>query len=298
MKPKDYAKLFRLKHYIKNVLIFMPFAVDYSLLGKKNLITALCGFCAFCFISSCAYILNDLCDFENDRNHPVKQNRPIASGKISVGGSIALLSVFAALAAAAGLLSDYVSGTRGVFVIIGFLVLNIIYSSFAKFVPVLEMMFIPAGFIMRLVYGYIILGRRPDILSAVFIFLSAFYFVLHKRSAEKSLCGSATRKVLGHYSLKALNILSLITMIASVALFGLLQFYFDLFPTNIVQKIISVAVLCALFVRFEMLSAGTKTENTVEIVLSDRLMCIFSIAFAASLIDYPSLVHFISAGGV
>jgi len=298
MKPKDYAKLFRLKHYIKNVLIFMPFAVDYSLLGKNNLITALCGFCAFCFISSCAYILNDLCDFENDRNHPVKQNRPIASGKISVGGSIALLSVFAALAAAAGLLSDYVSGTRGVFVIIGFLVLNIIYSSFAKFVPVLEMMFIPAGFIMRLVYGYIILGRRPDILPAVFIFLSAFYFVLHKRSAEKSLCGSATRKVLGHYSLKVLNTLSLITMIASVALFGLLQFYFDLFPTNIVQKIISVAVLCALFVRFEMLSADTKTENTVEIVLSDRLMCIFSIAFAASLIDYPSLVHFISAGGV
>lgn len=297
MRPKDYAKLFRLKHYIKNVLIFMPFAVDYSLLGKNNLITALFGFCAFCFISSCAYILNDLCDFENDRNHPVKQNRPIASGKISVGGSIALLAVFAALAAAAGLLSDYVSGTRGVFVIIGFLVLNIIYSSFAKFVPVIEMMFIPAGFIMRLVYGYIILGRRPDILPVVFIFLSAFYFVLHKRSAEKSLCGSATRKVLAHYSLKALNILSLITMIASVALFGLLQFYFDLFPTNTVQKIISVAVLCALFVRFEMLSAGTKTENTVEIVLSDRFMCLFSIVFAASLIDYPSLVSFITSRG-
>ena len=77
---KNYIKLLRVKHYIKNLLIFLPVFFGGKLLNKHNLNSTLIGFIVFCLVSSLIYIMNDIGDIENDRNHPKKCTRPLASG--------------------------------------------------------------------------------------------------------------------------------------------------------------------------------------------------------------------------
>ena len=84
----DYIKLMRPKHYIKNLLIFLPLIFSGLLLNINNFTKTLLGFLIFCLVASVIYIINDINDREKDRQHAVKKNRPIASGKVSVKNAI------------------------------------------------------------------------------------------------------------------------------------------------------------------------------------------------------------------
>ena len=89
---KEYLKLMRVHHYIKNFLVFAPLACSGKLFVMNKLLPGIAGFWAFCLISSAVYILNDLKDVEKDRKHPTKCKRPIASGAVSPQ-SAAILAV-------------------------------------------------------------------------------------------------------------------------------------------------------------------------------------------------------------
>ena len=80
---KKYLKLMRVKHYLKNFLIFLPIVFGQQLFDYNKVILCLLGFLSFCLVASCVYIINDIRDVEKDRKHPVKCKRPIASGEIS-----------------------------------------------------------------------------------------------------------------------------------------------------------------------------------------------------------------------
>ncbi|MBQ9631234.1 MAG: UbiA family prenyltransferase, partial [Treponema sp.] len=80
-KIVTYLKLIRVKHYIKNCLIFIP-VFFANALTRSNVKATLFGFFAFSFMASTIYIINDIKDVNNDRLHPTKKNRPIASGEI------------------------------------------------------------------------------------------------------------------------------------------------------------------------------------------------------------------------
>lgn len=85
---KDYLKLLRVKHYIKNFLVFVPLFFGGEMLSISKMGTACLGCLAFSTISSAIYILNDLQDIERDRKHPTKCKRPLASGRIKKESSI------------------------------------------------------------------------------------------------------------------------------------------------------------------------------------------------------------------
>ena len=76
-----YLKLIRIKHWIKNILIFIPLLCS-GLINYNNVIDCIIGFFAFSFASSFIYIINDIKDIEKDKLHPTKKNRPLASGKV------------------------------------------------------------------------------------------------------------------------------------------------------------------------------------------------------------------------
>ena len=90
---KHLIKLIRPEHWIKNLLIFAPLVLSFGFLDSSKVILASLGFIAWSMIASAGYIFNDLQDIENDRNHPVKQFRPLASGKVSVRSAIILMLV-------------------------------------------------------------------------------------------------------------------------------------------------------------------------------------------------------------
>ena len=100
MKLKEYIRLIRPKHYIKNILLFLPIIFGGSLLQKDRLLHVIGGFVVFSFVSSVVYIINDICDAEKDRHHPTKCTRPIASGKIQKK-SAAVLACFLLVASVA-----------------------------------------------------------------------------------------------------------------------------------------------------------------------------------------------------
>lgn len=81
---KRYLRLMRIKHYIKNFLIFLPVIFSKSVFNQEKMIPCILGFFSFSLIASTIYILNDIKDVEKDRRHPIKRNRPIANGKISI----------------------------------------------------------------------------------------------------------------------------------------------------------------------------------------------------------------------
>lgn len=80
---RDYLRLIRVRHYMKNLLVFAALGCSGRLFQADKLTAALAGFAAFCAASSVVYIINDIRDREKDRLHPTKRERPIASGRIS-----------------------------------------------------------------------------------------------------------------------------------------------------------------------------------------------------------------------
>ena len=81
---KNYLKLIRAKHWLKNGLVFLPLFFSSNLLNIDLLIPCILSFFTFSFTASIVYIVNDMSDIEKDRKHPIKKNRPLASGAISI----------------------------------------------------------------------------------------------------------------------------------------------------------------------------------------------------------------------
>ena len=94
---KIYLKLLRVKHYIKNLLIFLPLIFNGNFFNIKLFSITFISFLSFCFMASTIYIFNDLLDYEKDRVHPKKKLRPIASNKISKKQAIIVLIILFSL---------------------------------------------------------------------------------------------------------------------------------------------------------------------------------------------------------
>ena len=90
---KNILSLMRVKHYIKNLLIFLPLFFSGSFTDINLVITNIIGFISFCLLASSIYIFNDVCDIEKDKLHSTKCNRPIASGKVSKTKAIILMVI-------------------------------------------------------------------------------------------------------------------------------------------------------------------------------------------------------------
>ena len=85
---KEILNLIRIKHWLKNILIFLPVFFSVNILSTELLKKSFIAFIVFCLSSSIVYIINDLNDLEKDKKHPIKKLRPLASGKISISTSI------------------------------------------------------------------------------------------------------------------------------------------------------------------------------------------------------------------
>ena len=147
---RNYVKLIRVKHWIKNLLIFIPMFFSKQI-NLDNILTTLIGFFAFSFVASFIYIINDIRDVEKDKLHETKKNRPIASGKISIKnasifsviiiGLAIILSIFAS--------KNYLS----LILIVTYLLINMYYSFGGKNIAIVDVILLAAGFVLRVYYG-------------------------------------------------------------------------------------------------------------------------------------------------
>ena len=121
---KQYLQLIRIEQYIKNTFVFAPLFFDSQFLNLENLINVLFAFVCFCMASSSIYILNDYYDINEDKNHPQKRFRPLASGSISIKNGLLLMSLLMITT----IVVSYLISDELLLVILFYIILNFLYS--------------------------------------------------------------------------------------------------------------------------------------------------------------------------
>lgn len=209
--------LMRPHQWLKNAFVFAGLVFSETWGNGPLALTVLNAFAAFCCFSSLVYILNDWHDRAADARHPVKRNRPLASGAVSPGAALGL----AALLLAAGVALS--AGNTKLLVLLGlYLALNLAYSWRLKHVPVVDVTIIASGFMLRLLAGTLAVGIPPSrwmLLAGLFV---ALFLGFSKRKAETFHDEADQRAVLEHYPPALLDIFMAVTMTASLMTYGLI----------------------------------------------------------------------------
>lgn len=189
----------RPKQWVKNLLVFAALIFSENLFDLIRLLQTLSAFVAFCLASGAVYIVNDLVDCENDRSHPQKSKRPIASGRVGIGPAIATAVVSVLLALTGGFWLDWRFGA----LLAGYLAMQLAYSLWLKKVVVLDVMIVAAGFAIRAVSGtFVVHVRLSPWLFVCTILLALFLAIAKRRHELVNLEGGGVshRSVLGQYS--------------------------------------------------------------------------------------------------
>ena len=194
----------RPQQWVKNIFIFAGLLFSKNFYNPELLAKVISGFGIFCLGASSIYILNDVLDFDSDRLHPEKKNRPLPSGRLSVKAAL-----FAALALAAGsLILAYLLNQRFFIILVTYIGMNILYTLKLKHLVIIDVMCIATGFLLRVLAGTTLAGVwASDWLIICTITLSLF-LGFSKRRHEIALIGNDAenhRKVLAHYSLPFLD---------------------------------------------------------------------------------------------
>jgi 4-hydroxybenzoate polyprenyltransferase len=189
----------RPSQWTKNLIIFLPLMFAQLLLDGRAVVQAIAAFVIFCALSGVVYLINDVADREADRLHPVKKNRPIASGALPVPVAI-LWAIVLGSAALAG--SFWLRPLFGV-VAASYVALLALYSSSLKHIVILDVLTIAIGFVLRAAAGAIALDVPISHWLYVLTILLALFLALSKRRHELVLLADGAtshRRILEEYS--------------------------------------------------------------------------------------------------
>lgn len=189
----------RPEQWTKNLLVFAALVFGGRLTDTRAVILAVTAFAAFCAVSGAVYLINDVMDRDNDQRHPLKQLRPIASGRLSVGSAAAAAAVLGAAGLAVGMWIDPAFAS----VEAVYLGLLLMYSTTLKHVVIVDVLTIAAGFVLRAMAGAVAVSVPISHWLLVCTSLLALFLALSKRRHELTLLAAAAaghRRSLQAYS--------------------------------------------------------------------------------------------------
>ncbi|MBI3152335.1 MAG: decaprenyl-phosphate phosphoribosyltransferase [Chloroflexi bacterium] len=277
-------KTMRPRQWTKNVFIFAALVFDKQLFNADSFLRTLAGFALFCLISSSVYIFNDLADVEADRQHPEKKNRPIASGKLPVSAAwiagIALVTLTFALA--------YFLAPGFEFVVVSYFLINMAYSKWLKHIPILDVLIIAAGFVLRVHAGVTLIAveRFSPWLYVVMTLLSLF-LGFGKRRAEIALLAHGAgshRKVLDGYTLPLLDQYIMIVSATTIVAYSLYTFSAPNVPENHSMMLTIPFVMYTIFRYMYLIQVEQAGGAPEDILLSDRPFQIAMILWGAAVL--------------
>lgn len=276
---KIILKEIRIKQYTKNFLVFAAPVFAGMLFEKGVFIYILMTFLSFSFMASAVYILNDIMDREKDRKHPVKRYRPIAAGLISL--PLACLMFLLLLTVSIGI-AVFIKPTLAWLLII-YLLMNICYSMKFKYVVIIDVMIIAAGFVMRAYAGVLALDLVASEWFTLCIFMLSMFLALAKRRAELILFVSAPsrrRKVLQDYSLELLNqMLSIVTAV-SLTSYSLFALQADQSHNGISMMITIPFVVYGMMRYLYLIYIKGQGDNPEDVLLHDKGIFLTCVLFS------------------
>jgi 4-hydroxybenzoate polyprenyltransferase len=212
-----YLKLLRPKDWAKNLFLFIPLFFGGGITDVNKLLHVFYGFIAFCCIASSIYIINDYRDREDDRKHPVKCKRPLASGAVKPATAIVICAILIVL----GFGIAWVIRDKFLLVLGIYFLINLGYSLGLKNISILDIMILAAGFMLRIKAGSVISYVPLSEWIVIMVFLLAVFMAIGKRRDDvllKLSSGADMRKSIKGYNLELLNVLlALVSAVIIVA---------------------------------------------------------------------------------
>lgn len=198
---KNYLELARVKHWLKNFLIFLPLFFSSNLLELNKFLCTILGFITFSIVSSVVYIFNDINDVESDKLHEIKRKRPLPSGRISIINAYKFLFLLIVIVLIfLFILYNKVPNFLIFIVPLVYLILNFLYSKYLKKKPIIDVVILVSGFLLRVIYGGVVISVVVSKWLYLMVIFASFYLGFGKRRNEIIKNGTKGRAVLKYYN--------------------------------------------------------------------------------------------------
>lgn len=292
-------------HWVKNTALFAALVFTGGLNQPELVIKVFWAFIAFNLATSATYIINDIFDVRLDRLHPIKKNRPIAVGALSLPLALteAIALIFFALILAKSL------NLLFFLAIFGYILMQAFYSLGLKNLAIIDILLIAAGFIIRVYAGAVVVDAHLSVWFLLCVVSVALFLASGKRRAELNILSKTTditRKSLIRYKRELLN--SYVTMFGNAAwmswaLFSFFEspkasptlwlFLAELSKTTTVNKLLMITIPITIFgiMRYQALIFEGRSEAPEKLLLTDK-------ALMASVALWVGIIVWIYYGGV
>jgi len=284
----------RPRQWTKNLLLFAGVLFSRQLGDPALALRAAAGFLAFSLLSGCVYLMNDVRDLEEDRRHPVRRLRPIASGRLSVRAAwVALVPVLTVVVLLSRWLGNGFALVAGIY-----LVVNLAYTFFLKKQVLIDVFVIAGGFVLRAIAGVELLlpvspGTELSPWLLMCTFFGALFLALGKRGRELSNAGEdahTKRAVLEHYTSQLVDGLLIIAAAASVMSYSLYTIWPDTVAKFGTERLLWTVPLVAygIFRYLYLVWSARGSEDPSQVLLTDRPLaaCVLLYLGAVLLILY------------
>lgn len=283
MNIKNYMKILRPKQWMKNFFVMLPLFFGGELFNGKALLAGTITFLAYSFAASSIYCFNDIHDVDDDRRHPVKCLRPIASGAVSISVAYVLMFIcFALSMLSMFFLPDYALQTGGILLL--YWLLNLAYCARLKQYAIIDVCIVAFGFVLRLLAG----GFATHIPLSKWIVLMTFLITLFMSFAKRrddvirmERTGEAPRKNTIRYNLTFIN--QAITITASVTLVCYIMYtvspeVIQNFQTDYLY-LTTIFVLVGLLRYIQLTVVDQKSGDPTKVLLKDRFTQLVVVAW-------------------
>ena len=266
----------RPKQWAKNLLVFAAPGAAGVLNNPAHLWPAIVAFIAFCMVSSGTYYWNDILDYDSDRVHPTKCNRPIASGAVPM----ALARVVGTVLLVGGIGFSAVARWQTMIVVATYVVITSLYSKVFKHIAVVDLVAVAAGFVVRAIGGAVATNVP---MSTWFLLTTSFgsmFIVTGKRYAELRDLGNGagTRATLGEYTTDYLRTVLSISCGAALVSYCMWAFNTkELAGTNWPFYELSIVPMAMALLRYLLVLEQGHGAAPEEIFIADRTLQVLGV---------------------
>ncbi len=262
---KKYIQLIRVKHWVKNILIFIPLVCS-GLVTNSNVISCIEAFFAFSFASSFIYIINDIQDIEKDKLHPRKKNRPLPSGKIKKSTAIYIAVLMIILTFSINTIINNNFLNTSLYFLLAYIIINICYSMGLKNVAIIDIVLLASGFVIRVYYGASIIN--VDVSSWLFLTIMSSSLFLGLGKRKKELINSKeSRKVLQEYNEAFLDKFQYLSLTLTIVFYSLWSIEQD-----IKYLYLTIPLLIIIFMKYSLNIEMNDEGDPTTVLYQDKLL--------------------------
>jgi prenyltransferase, ubiA family len=272
-----YLKLFRVKHYIKNILIFLPLLFSHQFKNINLILSVFIAFISFSLLCSAIYIFNDIKDKDLDSKHPKKKFRPIASGEVSVKKAYIFHFLLYFLSNMIILLNNN-NNLYQLIILNIYYFINIIYSIKLKNIPIIDITCIMVGFLLRVILGCLVVNVLISSWLYLTIISFSYYLALSKRRNEMLKIGKTTRSVLIAYNKNFLDKMMYVFLTSTIVFYSL--WCANISSVLINLYLISIPILLLIIMQYSLIIENNSYGNPVDVIFENKLLLLTIILYS------------------